>query len=201
MLKFVHSVGLFLALTITSQAVPFGFAANVGGDPFFVDQGYQGFNYGGGSGTFSWVNNGKLTSFPDSTLGAAWSNGGVSLDLTSAVLGGLFNVASIELFHSNPQDITVEGFLLGALVGSVTTSIGSSYTPVALGFTGIDQLRLTDQFPGTGNMVVGSIDATLSAAAAPELDGTAGALPFLAIVTLLCLTARRASSSGSLQRA
>jgi hypothetical protein len=151
-----------------ASATPFGFADDTGGT--FITQGYNGFNYDGGWGTSSWVNE---TTTPISSfygvgpaeLGAAWSNGGTSLTLTSSTFGQTFDIGSVSLNAGHTEDVTIQGFLNGSVVDSWTGTIvnQADYTNVLLNWTNIDEL----QFSSGANLFVTNIDTELASVPEP----------------------------------
>jgi len=161
----------FLALSIAlasnyATATPFGFAADPGG---VITQGYQGFNYGGGYGTNSWAND--TTSNIDgnygigaTALGAAWSNGGTALTLTSAT-GQAFNIGSLSLDVGFTESVTIEGLSMGVVIDSWTGTIlnQAAYTNVVLNWANIDELDLSRG----ANLFVTNIDTAASSVPEP----------------------------------
>jgi hypothetical protein len=170
-----------------AQATTFGFAADVGGN-VVIDQGYQGFDYGGGSGTNSWINDtsddiDSYYGIGSTTLGAAWSNGGTPLTLTSAAAGQTFGIGSLSLDVGNTESVTIEGLLSGNVVDSWTGTIAnqSAYTNVVLNWTGIDTLDLS----GGYNLFVTNINTSSSNVPEPA------SLALVALGLLAAAVARR----------
>lgn len=134
-----------------SMATPFGFAADANSNSPFITQGYQGFNYGGKSGAASWVNEigneiSSEYSVGPTTLGAAWSNGGELLSLTSATAGQTFGINSVSLNTGDTVSVTIDGLLMGNLMHSWTGDIvnQTDYTNVMLNWNNIDTLNFSD---------------------------------------------------------
>lgn len=181
---------LSLLACTQAQAIPFGFAADGGGT--FITQGYEGFDYTGGSGVYSWVND---TSNPidgsygvgPTALGAAWSNGGTELDMTSATPGGTFDVGSISLDIGHTANVSLTGYLGGIVVDSWSGTVVNqyAYTDISLNWTGIDKITMTSS---GANLFVTNIDsATNIPEPAPLLLGAMG----LVALTLSRRTTKR----------
>lgn len=129
-----------------ADATPFGFATN---GATFVQQGFEGFNYGGGLGQHSWVDytDQPLVGVPigASALGAAWNNNDTNLTLTRSAVGQTFNIASLSLNTIGTKSITIQGLLSGNVVDSWTGIIKNqaAYTDVDLNWIGIDTLTIS----------------------------------------------------------
>jgi hypothetical protein len=162
MTKTSFAVLVIAALAATqAQAAPFGFAASAG-PSVDIAQGYQGFDYTGSSGTNSWIND-KLDPIDSSygigptQLGAAWSNGGAELILTSATPGGLFDFDSVLLDAGHTENVTIDGLVKGTVVDSWTGQIvnQATYTNVTLNWSNVDEVT----FSQGANLFVTNIDA------------------------------------------
>jgi hypothetical protein len=116
------------ALSVPAHADTFGFGA-VTSD--FITS-YHGFTWSCDT-TNSWVNGSvhPLGGAPNAPVGYAWSNGGVSLSMSSS---GTFTFKSIALygdstvFGGTPEPDTVQGWLAGSMVDTFTTPILDSLT-------------------------------------------------------------------------
>jgi hypothetical protein len=174
-------------------ATPFGFAADPG---TLITQGYQGFNYTGGESQGSWVNDTQISihsiyGIGPTALGAAWSNGGTPLTLTSSTAGQLFDIGSLSLNAGSTETVTLQGLLNGSVVDSWAGTITNqfSYTGVTLNWTGIDQLN----FSGGANLFVTNID-TLTTAPVPEPETYA---MLMAGLGLMGVAARRRKAKSA----
>jgi hypothetical protein len=151
----------------SASATPFGFADDAG---MFITQGYNGFNYDGGWGTMSWVNDTVLPidssyGIDPAALGAAWSNGGTNLTLTSSTPGQTFDIGSVDLNVGGTEEVTIQGLFNGDVVNSWTGTIvnQADYTTVVLNWTNIDEL----QFSRGANMFITNIDTDLTSVPEP----------------------------------
>jgi hypothetical protein len=152
-------------------ATPFGFAADPGSFYVFVTQGYNGFNYWGGSEMTSWVNDtlnpiDSLYGIGPTPLGAAWSNGGTNLTMTRSTPGETFDMGSVSLNVNFTEDVTIEGLFNGEVVHSWTGTIvhQADYTDVLLNWANIDELRFSQ---GIANLFVTNIDTGLTSVPEP----------------------------------
>jgi hypothetical protein len=165
---------LFAVLVVSTfvatqaQAGTFGFAADTNG-PFsntYLSQGYEGFDYSGNFSQnlpiYSWVND--TTDSIDSSygigptsLGAAWSNGGAELFMTSATPGGLFDFTSVSLDAGLTESVTIDGLKNGQVVDSWTGRIvnQAAYTNVALNWSNVDEVT----FSQGSNLFITNVDA------------------------------------------
>jgi hypothetical protein len=150
-----------------ASATPFGFAADSG---IFITQGYAGFNYGGGWGPLSWVNDTRIpisSSFGINPvpLGAAWSNGATSLSLTSSTFGQTFNIGSVDLNSVQSGPVYIYGFLNGDIANSWTGMLVKhpDYTRVMLNWANIDEFHITHG----ANLLVTNIDTELTSVPEP----------------------------------
>ena len=168
MKKLILLLITFLSIFATAQveANTFGFAVDMGGT--FISQGYNGFNYGGGSGTNSWVNDTTLPisavyGVPPTALGAAWSNGGTDLSMTTATPGTTFSLTSIDLNAGFNTTVTITGFVNGlAIAGDLWTGTinnsSLSYTSVLLNWLAIDTLTISNA--PSANLFITNINTT-----------------------------------------
>jgi len=163
---------LFAALVLSAfvgteaQAGTFGFAADTNGpsNNIFLTQGYQGFDFSGNYNIAanSWVND---TTNPidatygvgPTTLGAAWSNSGAELIMTSAIAGGLFDFTSVSLDAGFTESVTIDGLVKGKVVDVWTGQIvnKATYTNVALNWANVDEVT----FSQGANLFVTNVDA------------------------------------------
>lgn len=135
-----------------ANASVFGFAADTGNtNGVHISQGYQGFNYGGGWGNNSWVNDTKLPISANygvsiTPLGAAWSDGGTGLELTRSNLGELFDFYSVSLNVGYSEDVTLKGFKNGVETNSWTGHILNqfAYTDITLNWLGVDKVTFSN---------------------------------------------------------
>jgi len=150
-----------------ASATPFGFADDSG---LFITQGYNGFNYDGGWGTMSWVNDTLIPldssyGINPAALGAAWSNGETNLTLTRSTLGETFNIGTVDLNAGGTEEVTIQGLFNGAVVNSWTGTIVNQgdFTKVVLNWSNIDEL----QFSQGANLFVTNIDTELTSVPEP----------------------------------
>lgn len=175
MMRHAAFAGLALAAAMCLQAFPanastFGFADN----PDSYISSYQGFNFGGGFGEYSWVM-GALQPSPAAPLGAAWSNGGTDLSMQLAT-PGTFTLNSIDLYADHTKwggrasAVNLEGWAGDALLYSYVTPVLDSlsrdaYTTFTLNWTGIDTLVIWEDV--NENLLVTNI-AVNNAVPVPE---------------------------------
>lgn len=113
--------------------------------------GYQGMQWGGGSGGFSWVigeDSANVFAGVEASSGSnyAWSNGANDLTL-SLVGGGSFDLLGFSARGGNIPVVTAtaRGFLAGVEIYTAALELTDTHAWQALNFMGIDELRITDQ--------------------------------------------------------
>ena len=156
----------FLVTASPAAATTITFEDAVPVNGVFVQQGYAGFQWGGGSGANSWVlarpGDASNTFTPHGGTNYAWSNGGTSLSLSDGTFD--FNSLWVRSGQSAGSD-TAHGFIGANEVFTQQFAVGTSYSLVTLNFLGIDRITF-DQTPF--NLVVDDITINGGAAAVPE---------------------------------
>lgn len=141
-------ISLFAGLTVAVPAVQ---AGTIGfedlappGCCLSIPANYQGFQWLGGAGSFSWVIANEARNVFDgieahSGVNYAWSAGGTNLTLA----GAPFELESLWIrtnYMTSP--VTFQGFTNGVQTFSSSFNVGPQYQQLNLHFTGIDFLTI-----------------------------------------------------------
>ena len=163
--------------------------------------GYQGFDWGGGRGSSSWVVSpndatgwygGTRQPYSHSGNNFGWNSSGTDLDLTVHG-GGTFNVQSfwIRSWPSDTFSVTAHGYLAGREVFTQPFTTSDLYAQITANFTQIDRFTLT--LPAPRSLLID--DIRVSVVPAPGALSTA----LLGIVPGLCLLMRRRRGRSAAQ--
>lgn len=171
---------LFSSLAAAS-VIDFDDMSFPGGNPTaasYPPAGYQGFDFGGGKGDFSWVISpndatgwygGTKQPYSHSGNNFAWNAGGTDLELTVHG-GGTFDLASfwVRSWPAASFNATAHGYLNGSEVFTQAFSTSDTYAQITTNFTHIDRFTFTPEFPRSFLIDDISIDNIVVAVPEPE---------------------------------
>jgi hypothetical protein len=145
-------------------------------DPYAVNfpvDGYQGLDWGGQYGAYSWAVSPDTSIWfggPEAFAGNnfAWSNGGSALAL-SRHGGGTFAVESFyaKTFVDFGTFGTVHGYLNGIEVATQSYALSGSYALISLNFSGIDALRVDQTSPLAANTIIDNLSVSFGGVPEP----------------------------------
>ena len=146
--------------------------------------GYQGFNWGGGNGTDSWLvspndatgwQGGAKQPYSHSGNNFVWNNAGTNLELTPS--SGTFNLESfwVRSWARTTYAVTAHGYLNGTEIFTQGFTTSDTYAQITANFSGIDRFTLT--LPAPGSILLDDISVKVVPAPGALLGGLVGFAP------------------------